>query len=391
MKVGVIGLGKLGLPMACVLAESGCDVVGIDQDAMTVAVLQRGECTICEPEVPGLLTKHAARMRFDTDPSLLAGCEVVFIVTATPSDATGAFSAQQVEEAAQEAMPYLTPDALLVVISTVMPGAMSRLRRLVDCRLAYNPRFIALGTVVRDMRNPDFVLVGVDNESDGARLGQFYRDVMRLTAPLHIMDFDSAEVAKLALNCYVTMKISYANSLAELCDALGADVLKIVDAIGCDHRVGRAYLSPGAAYGGTCFPRDDRAYLRAADLAGVTMPLTEAARDVNEWQTQRIVHECIGADAQRVAVLGLAFKPGTPVTEESAGWCLYLELEDTEGFEARCHDPLARPDGVKIYPLADLLEWADTVCIMTPWPEYRGLDLTGKHLIDPWRLYHEYV
>jgi len=385
MKLGVIGLGKLGLPLVCVLADSGCDVVGIDTDAARVETLRLGISPIQEPDVDRLLALHHPAMTFSTDYAALAGCEMVFIVVPTPSQPDGAFSLDHVKAAIEAALPHIDSDVPFVIRSTLMPGHTRELAMTTVHPVVYNPEFVALGTVVRDLRQPDLVVIGTDYAPNADRLIAFYRERRHIDTPLRVMDSISAEIAKLALNCYVTMKISYANSLGELCDAVGADVLKVVDAIGRDRRIGRAYLSPGAAFGGCCFPRDSAALLSIAEDYSVLLPLAQATQEVNDWQTQRIVQACIGFDSHRIAILGLAYKPGTSVTEESAGWRLMLELQG-EGFDVRAHDPLARPY-VVIYSLAELLSWADTVAVMLPCEEYKHLDLSGKKVIDPWRLY----
>jgi UDPglucose 6-dehydrogenase len=382
MQVGVIGLGRLGLPLAGVLAERGHSVVGIDSDPVRVDALALRTLPIAEPEVQELLDTHVRRMAFGTDPALLHRAEVVFIVTPTPSAPDGAFSLEYVEEAIRTAAPHLRRDVLVVVVSTVMPGHMRRLAEMVPCGLAYNPQFIALGSVVRDLRSPDFVLIGADRTEDTIRLSEFYRGI----APLRIMNTMSAEIAKLALNCYVTMKISFANMLGEICDALGADARAVTGAIGCDRRIGHAYLSPGTAYGGPCFPRDNAAFVQVVLRAGATPLMPVATQAVNLQQTARLIEKVVSAGARRVAVLGLAYKPGTPVYEESAGLKLVEALQGI-GLEVRAHDPQAEPSGVELRGLAEALAWADCVAVMTPWQEYRGLDLSGKHIIDPWGMY----
>jgi UDPglucose 6-dehydrogenase len=268
-----------------------------------------------------------------------------------------------------------------------MPGHMRRLAELVPCGMAYNPQFIALGSVVHDLRNPDFVLIGADRAGPRVRLAAFYH-ALGLFGRVQMMDFAGAEIAKLALNCYVTMKISYANMLGEVCDALGADARAVAGAIGCDRRIGHAYLSPGTAYGGPCFPRDNAAFVQVVLRAGAMPLMPVATQAINLQQTARLVEKIVSAGARRVAVLGLAYKPGTPVYEESAGLKLVEALTEA-GIDVMAHDPQARPPGIQQLDDAELLiAWADLVVVTTPWQEYgplaRRAEQRGKAVIDPW-------
>lgn len=378
MKVGVIGLGRLGLPLAVFLSASGCEVIGVDKDVRLVTELNAGRPSLQEPEVQDLHGLIAS-----TDYADMHGASPVFIMTPTPSLEDGSFSLEHVRSAVESVRPYLERNNLLAVASTVMPGHMDCLR--VDCGLCYAPLFVALGSVMRDLRRPDFVLIGADRPEDSRRLCAFYRDTLNIDAPIRSLSFVEAEITKLALNCYLTVKISYANMLGELCEAFGADGSRVTEAIGLDCRIGGAYLRPGTAYGGPCFSRDNAALRHAAQEVGVSSSLNDDARVINDRQTTRLADQILGAE--RVAVLGLAYKPGTPVYEASAGMAL-VEALQAAGLDVIGHDPLARPTGIALAgDVAEAIAGADTVVIMTPWPEYRRLGLAGKRLIDPWGLY----
>jgi len=377
VNIAVVGLGKLGTPLAA-WVNTRHQVVGIDIDPETVAAINEGQSPVQETGMDALINFDAS-----ADYARAADAEIVFVVVPTPSLSDGAFSLEYVQATVDGLRPYLTPAHLLVVVSTVMPGHMDELAEGLDCGLCYNPFFIALGSVLHDMQEPDLVLIGQRLPRDGLRLVQFWRS-MGVQAPTFTLGFRSAEVAKLALNCFVTMKISFANTLGEMCEELGADGQAVAGAIGHDRRVGRHYLKPATAYGGPCFPRDNRAFIGAAGAVGVDPSLARATDRVNRWQHRRLRNKVLLAlDELKlgrpgvVAVLGLAYKVGTPICEESPGLALADLLREML-VEVRAHDPMAGGDAQYC------VHEADVVVITTPWPEYKNLNYGGRIVIDPW-------
>jgi len=378
VKIAVVGLGKLGTPLAA-WTNTRHEVVGIDANPDIVEAVNMGLSPVQEPGVDALITFDAT-----TDYAAAADAETVFVVVPTPSLEDGGFSLEYVQAAVDGLRPHLTPAHLLVVVSTVMPGHMDRVARGLDCGVCYNPFFIALGSVLHDMQEPDLLLIGQGRPRDGLRLVQFWRS-MGVQVPTFTLDYRSAEVAKLALNCFVTMKISYANTVGELCEALGADANAVTAAIGHDRRVGAHYLKPATAYGGPCFPRDSRAFIKAAGAVGVDPALARATDQVNAWQHKRLRNQVLealeGLDGPGVvAVLGLAYKVGTSVIEESPGLAL-AELLQEQGIEVLTHDPAVYDSGGNPQAMVDR---ADVVVVTTPWPEYKNLDYSGRIVIDPW-------
>ena len=232
MKIGVIGLGKLGSVLAEVLSEHN-EVVGVDKN---------------------------------DDFSVLKDCEVVFDVVNTPSLPSGDFSNEILFNSINQAKPYLNLNCkVFVVVSTVMPGTCREISKMLDCKVCYNPEFIRLNSIKEDMKNPDFVLIGeeVDNSISGDIIRDIYRQFVR-DIPIKRMSWESAELAKITLNSYVTMKITFANVLGQIAKKIGADAEFILDAIGQDHRIGTSYFKHGGAYGGPCFPRDNIAFSNVA-------------------------------------------------------------------------------------------------------------------------------
>ena len=359
MRVVVAGLGKLGLPMAAVFAESGHEVVGVDPVQPVVDALNEGRVLIDEPGLPEMIAANRERISATTDyADAIPGAEMTFIIVPTPSGDDGAFINDYVVTALEQIGAVLRDNPqphLVAVTSTVMPGATAAVlapafegalgRPLGDgVSLCYSPEFIALGSVIRDLQTPDFVLIGADDEVEGQRLADFYlgigggRDV-----PVQVMNWVNAELAKISVNSFVTMKITYANMLAGICEGLpGGDVDVVTQAIGLDTRIGRRYLKGGPPFGGPCFPRDNRALGVAAETVGAPWDLAAATDRMNDGLAERIADAVTQATSEgdTVAVLGLAYKDNTPVVEESAGAKVAAALA-ARGRTVVVHDPIA--------------------------------------------------
>ena len=359
MRVVVAGLGKLGLPMAAVFAESGHEVVGVDPVQPVVDALNEGRVLIDEPGLPEMIAANRERISATTDyADAIPGAEMTFIIVPTPSGDDGAFINDYVVTALEQIGAVLRDNPqphLVAVTSTVMPGATAAVlapafeqalgRPLGDgVSLCYSPEFIALGSVIRDLQTPDFVLIGADDEAEGQRLADFYlgigggRDV-----PVQVMNWVNAELAKISVNSFVTMKITYANMLASICEGLpGGDVDVVTQAIGLDTRIGRRYLKGGPPFGGPCFPRDNRALGVAAQAVGAPWDLAAATDRMNDGLAERIADAVarVTSEGDTVAVLGLAYKDNTPVVEESAGAKVAAALA-ARGRIVVVHDPIA--------------------------------------------------
>jgi UDPglucose 6-dehydrogenase len=414
MRVAVVGLGKLGAPLAAVLAGKGNDVLGIDLNPEVVRLLRDGRAPVDEPGLQELVTASRERLDATTDLSAAADREVIILLVPTPSDERGAFSNAYLLAALDEIGPALGAHRhhqVVVVASTVMPGACdSEIRAALErssgrrvgesLGLCYSPEFIALGNVIRDMLEPDMVLIGESDPRAGDVLERLYRGVCENNPPFRRMSTMNAELTKIAVNTYVTTKISYANTLADMCERLpGADVDVVTDALGLDTRIGRKYLRGAIAYGGPCFPRDNKAFAVLARDVGAEARLAEATNAVNVAQTERlarIVQSRLKA-GDVVGILGLAYKPDTGVIEESPGIALAHSLAQ-EGHEVKVYDPVALDAALgKLADAAEgagsaaeLVEQSDVVVIATPWPEFADLPLGGEReglvVIDCWGL-----
>jgi len=413
----VVGLGKLGAPLAAVLARAGFDVVGVDLNEHVVAALNEGRSPYREPGLQEAIDAAEGRLRATTDVAeAVDATDVSFVIVPTPSDDSGRFRNEYVVaglEGIGTALRGTSPYHVVAVTSTVMPGATERAlapaleqasgRQIgTDLGLCYSPTFIALGSVINDLTRPDLVLLGQSDARAGDALAAVYERMCESDPSVRRMAWVNAEIAKIAVNTFVTTKISYANMLSELCDQMpGADVETVTSAVGDDRRIGHAYLRGATAYGGPCFPRDNVALSRAAKDFGVDASLATATDAINRRQARRLAAEVIdrAEPNDRISILGVAYKPDTGITEESAGLAVARELVGA-GFEVACFDPGIGPDtdlevsGVKIAPtLEECVGQASVVVVMTPCPEFRELPriLKGEDraplVIDCWRLF----
>jgi UDPglucose 6-dehydrogenase len=416
--VSVVGLGKLGACLAAAIASKGHEVVGVDLDPEVVEAVNAGRAPVPEPGLDALIAASRPRLRATADlgEAVLAS-DLTFIAVPTPSEESGAFSLRHVRDAVAgigRALRRKEGYHLVVLTSTVLPGASDaevvplleaesgrRVGR--DFGYCYSPEFIALGSVIRDFLHPDFVLIGEGDERAGDALQAFYESVLERQSPFARMSCANAELTKLAVNTYVTMKISFANTMAELCERLpGGDVDAVTGAIGLDSRIGRRYLSGALPYGGPCFPHDNRALAHLASGLGVAPLLAEATDAVNREQARRLLEllEARLRPGATVAVLGLAYKPGTQVVDEAPGLLLAQELA-LRGYRAVLHDPLANGAARALLgeavayagSPADAIAAADAVVIANPDPSFaalRAADFPARKdpvlVLDCWRL-----
>jgi UDPglucose 6-dehydrogenase len=414
MDLAVIGLGKLGCPLAAVLASRGHRVVGIDLDPQAVAALNAGRAPVREPGLQERLAMAEDRLRATTDFAAVAETDLSFVIVPTPSGPDGTFSNRFVLDAVRRIGTALRGSGRYHVVnitSTVMPGstggeiraaleAASGLTVGVDVGLTYNPEFIALGSVVRDLLQPDMVLIGESDPRAGDVLVAAYARTVREGTPVQRMNWVCAELTKIAVNTYVTTKISYANMIAELCDRLpGADADVVTEALGRDSRIGGKYLKAALGYGGPCFPRDNVALAALARALGTRADVAEATDAVNRRQVDRVVALVarLAPVPSRVAVLGLSYKPDTPVVEQSQGVMIARALADA-GHAVLVSDPVALEGAMAalggtatgMERAEDAVAAAQVVVVATPDRAFTLLPPAcfagGKVVIDCWRI-----
>ena len=419
MHISVVGLGKLGAPLAAVLAQRGHDVIGVDSRLNVVDAINEGRAPIAEPGLEALLTSVRERLRATTDgASAAAATDVSFVIVPTPSLPSGLFSTQYVLEAIEQIGQGLrakTSYHLVVVTSTVAPGTMEHeiapaleraSARVIGSALGlcYSPEFIALGSVIRDMCNPDFVLIGESDARAGDLLETLHRTVVGEHTIARRMNFVNAEVAKIAVNTFVTTKISYANMLSELCERLpGSDVNVVTETIGFDKRIGHRFFKAALGYGGPCFPRDNAAFVAVAREHGVDAAIAAATDIVNRRQVSRLaslVKAQLHDTDRRVAILGLSYKPDTDVVEESQGVMLANCLA-SDGYAVTVFDPAALETAATFLAAsvnsarsaAECLNSADAAIVTSPWPEFRSIPAMlasmgspPRVIVDCWRI-----
>jgi len=396
MKLCMVGTGYVGLVTGACFADTGNTVVCADVDAGKIARLERGELPIFEPGLDALVARNVAagRLRFTTDlDAAVSDVEVVFVAVGTPPRRDGGADLSAVDRVAELVASRASADTVLVLKSTVPVGTNARVRRIVAAaphaiHVVSNPEFLKEGAAVNDFMRPDRVIVGCDADDVVAR------DVMRrLYHPVSLsgdrvvwMDPASAELTKYVANAMLAMRISFMNEVAMLCERVGGDVHKVRLGVGSDDRIGNKFLHAGPGYGGSCFPKDVQALVHTASDHGLTLELAAATHRVNETHKgvlARKVKARLGGDVRdkRIAVWGLAFKPGTDDVRESPSLTL-VEVLAADGAKLTGHDPEAKEtaaralgDKIRLYDDAyEAARDADALVLATEWREYQSPD-----------------
>ena len=413
MKITVIGSGYVGLVAAVCFAEIGFEVCCVDCDADKIAALRKGHCIIHEKHLPELLQRHAGRgLRFSTSLTEAASqSDILFIAVGTPPLPSGSLDLSQVESVARELGPQLTSGSRLIICKSTVPACSTRwIQRILllngaapECfDVAFNPEFLREGTAVTDFLYPDRIVVGADSPRAQLRLAELYRPLysgdylcradrvacaVNGTPEFHATSIVSAEIIKSASNAFLAMKISFINSVANLCELTGADIEEVKRGVGSDRRIGNRFLNAGIGYGGSCFPKDVRAFEEMAESYGMEFSLLSNVTQVNLHQRQRFIQKVRDAlwtlNGKRLAVLGLAYKGGTDDIRESPAIGIVKELL-IEGCSICAYDPAAiersRPIfvGQNIQFSGDaisVMNGADALLILTDWQEFAGLNL----------------
>jgi UDPglucose 6-dehydrogenase len=412
-KLSVFGLGKLGACMAATFAQRGFEVLGVDVNPEYVRKLDSGEPPVEEPLLAEAISEGRSRLRASTHAGDAVDTDVSFFIVPSPSLPDGSFSNEFLLKAMQPVAKAVRERGkrghLFVCSSTTTPGAgdsvlIPMLEKETggvcgrDFSFCYNPEFIALGNVVRGLLEPDMVLIGESDPAAGAALEALYRQYNRNQPHIARMSVVSAELTKISVNSYITMKISFTNQLRMIAERFPrADIHTILEAIGSDSRINRKYLRAGLSYGGPCFPRDNRLLAYAARQAGVQAPLAEASDLVNERAKLDLVEQVktLVKPGDAVAVLGVSYKPDTYITEESAGLFLAQQLK-RQRYDVWVHDFCARPANAPslhefkiIEDVARISERADlkVAVLCCPWPQYRSVKFSPQtKVLTPWKL-----
>jgi len=394
--ISVIGTGYLGATHAACMADLGFQVIGVDTDPVKVAALAEGRLPFFEPDLEPLVRKHVehATLRFTTDVAAAAAADVHFLCVGTPQRRGGLGADLGAVHAVAAALaPHLRRDCLVVGKSTVPVGTAADVAGILRAaapagdgvHLAWNPEFLREGRAVEDTLHPDRLVFGVTDTRDLDVLRTVYADALAAGVPEVVTDLPTAELVKAAANSFLATKISFINAMAEICDAAGADVLLLTEALAHDSRIGGQFLRPGLGFGGGCLPKDIRAFVARAEELSVGLPILREVDAINVRCRQRAVdlatEELGGSVAGRtVAVLGAAFKPGSDDVRDSPALAVAAALHE-RGTHVRVHDPKARVAAARLVPELDHVGTvaaactdADLVLLATEWPQYVELD-----------------
>jgi UDPglucose 6-dehydrogenase len=410
MRIAMIGTGYVGLVSGACFADFGHNVCCVDKDAGKIDGLNAGVMPIWEPGLEALVKSNAERGRltFTTDlPEAVKDAEAVFIAVGTPARrGDGHADLTFVFEAVRELAKVIRPRSVVVTKSTVPVGTGDRIEEILreegvtEVSVASNPEFLREGAAIADFKHPDRIVVGAEDSRAEEVLKEIYRPLFLNRAPILVTGRRTAELTKYAANAFLAVKISFINEIADLCEAVDADVQDVARGIGLDNRIGPKFLHAGPGYGGSCFPKDTLALLQTADKFGVDQRIVRTTVQVNDDRKAGMVERverALGGDLEgkRIAVLGLAFKPNTDDMREAPSIPLVNALL-ARGAEVSAFDPVAHEQAAKIFGGIEFAPDAyaaaadaDALVIVTEWDEFRAIDLDkiaaslrGKVLVD---------
>ncbi len=394
MKIGVVGTGYVGLVVGTCLAETGNNVLCVDNDEAKVEALRRGEVPIYEPGLGEMIPRNVAEERLTFTPDLKAAVEaseIIFIAVGTPQDRDGSADMRFVLQVAEAVARHMNGHKIVVTKSTVPVGTARRIQATISrisphpVSVVSNPEFLKEGTAVDDFLRPDRVVIGTDDPEVERVMRLLYAPFVRTGNPILAMDHASAEMTKYAANAMLATRISFMNEIANLCDRLGADVQQVRLGIGTDSRIGSSFLFPGIGYGGSCFPKDVKALVRMGAEADCQMRVVSAVDQANEAQKTILlprIEALLGKlEGRVIAIWGLAFKPRTDDMRESPSLTLIEALLE-RGAVVRAYDSkagrLARRllgDRVTFCERSyEALEDAEALVVATEWNEFREPD-----------------
>ncbi len=394
MKIAVVGTGYVGLVAGACLAENGNDVVCIDKDAAKVKALQRGKVPIYEPGLEELVRRNRAEKRLTFTTALergVRGAQIIFIAVGTPTGEDGSADLQHVLDVARDTARAMNGYKVIVNKSTVPVGTAAKVRDVIRRETTHpfsvvsNPEFLKQGAAIEDFMKPDRVVIGAEDPRAAALMNELYAPFTRTGAPIMLMDCASAELCKYAANAMLATRISFMNEVANVCEAVGADVDQVRRAVASDRRIGPSFLFPGVGYGGSCFPKDVKAMLNFAAAKDYDFAILKAVEAVNDRQKLRLLSKLkqhfTSLKGKRLAVWGLAFKPRTDDMREAPSVPLITGMLEA-GASVQTYDPEAmgvakRIFGSKITYAENsyaALTGADALVIVTEWNEFREPD-----------------
>jgi UDPglucose 6-dehydrogenase len=396
MNICVIGTGYVGLVTGACLAEFGMNLICVDNDQQKIDLLQQGKISIHEPGLEDLVLKNMREGRLSFSTSIrdgVASSLVIFIAVGTPSKDDGSADLRAVEEVAKEIAQSMNGYKVVVVKSTVPVGTCRRLQQLIRDHQAQpisfdivsNPEFQREGSAIDDFVRPDRVTIGAESEQAIAIMKDIYSALYLIETPFVITSLETAEMVKYAANSFLATKITFINEIANLCEAVGADVHHVARAMGLDGRIGKKFLHPGPGFGGSCFPKDTRALSKIAREKGYVFKILESVIEVNEEQKKRMVtkikEKVEDLRGKTVGILGLSFKPNTNDIRESSSIAIIQGLL-AMGAKVKAFDPAAMEEAKAVLPeleygkdAYDVAKGADVLVLATEWNQFRRLDL----------------
>ncbi|MCX7715839.1 MAG: UDP-glucose/GDP-mannose dehydrogenase family protein [Endomicrobia bacterium] len=412
MKIGMIGCGYVGLTTGVCLAELGHIVTFVDNDENKIKMLLSGIVPIYEPGIERLIKKNRKKIKFSTNiKDAVVGNEVIFIAVGTPSNPDGSPELSYVENVAREIAKYLDEYKVIVEKSTVPVKTAEWIKKTIErykknnasFDVVSNPEFLKEGSAVKDFLYPDRIVIGVESEKAKKIMLKIYQ---KIKSPKVVVDTKSAELIKHASNSFLAMKISFINTIANICELSGADVEKVALGMGLDRRIGKDFLKAGIGYGGSCFPKDVDAFIWIADKLGYDFSLLKEVKKINQRQRELFVKKIEDAvwivKDKTIGILGLSFKPNTDDVREAPSIYVINALKQ-KGAKIKAYDPKAINKMKQLFPdieycssVYDVAKNADCLAILTEWNEFKKMDLKkikllmnhpiivdGRNIFDP--------
>jgi UDPglucose 6-dehydrogenase len=395
MNIGVVGTGYVGLVTGACFAEFGVNVTAVDKDEAKIAALQKGKVPFYEPGLEEMVGRNMkeGRLTFTTDmKAAVENTLVLLIAVGTPSGDGGAADLSYVREVALGVARHMNGYKVVVTKSTVPMGTGAMIRRLIEesqarpipFSVVSNPEFLREGSAIEDFMRPNRIVIGAEDPQAVAIVRDLYNPLYLIETPIVVTNVVSAEMIKYASNAFLATKVSFINEIANLCEAVGADVHEVARGMGLDNRIGRKFLHPGPGFGGSCFPKDTRAILNMAKEAGVPARVIEAVVEANDRQAGRMVEKIAravgGLNGRKLGVLGIAFKPNTSDVRESPAVRVIQEVV-RGGARVRAYDPAAMDEARRALPGVEFADDAyaaaagcDALVIATEWNQFRNLD-----------------
>jgi len=418
MKIVMIGTGYVGLVSGACFSEFGFEVSCVDLDEQKIKQLNQNKIPIYEPGLEDVVVRNAkaGRLSFTTDlPTAVSTADVVFIAVGTPTRrGDGHADLSYVYEAARQIALHITGYTVVITKSTVPVGAGRQIQQIIaetnpsaDFDVASNPEFLREGSAITDFMRPDRVVVGAKSSRAIAVMQALYRPLYLIETPVLVTGLETAELIKYAANAFLAVKISYINQIADMCEAVGANVHDVAKGMGLDKRIGAKFLHPGPGYGGSCFPKDTLALVKTAETAGIDIPIVASVVEYNDHRKMDMAQRVISANGgdvagRKIALLGLAFKPETDDMRESPAINIANQLVH-HGAKIVAFDPVSMHEARSVLPestrycenVEACIEGADCAVIITEWNQFRALTaqtflqaMTGNIVVDLRNIYN---